>query len=487
MIFLISLRNIIRGKKNSVIITLLIAVITFLFFIGNSVIAQSERGLRESYTESLTGDIVIEKNTGVSMSLFGANAPHLEDFFLIETLGAYNNLIDIVSSHPAVKEWTSQVSTGAQMRVLNNKRAVYVAGVEGQKYFSVLSGIELEEGAFIDNGGSGVMLNRALVNEIEAETGKKLKIGEAVVFTTSGRAGFKIRTAPLTGIYSYKTPNSALENIVLLDAQNARALAEIRVASANVAVSDETEALLDSDNFGSLFESGDELYEDYSESGVPLEQSIYGYLHEDTVEKKQTSAEERRGGDWNFIIIKLKKNVSAAKTIFELNKKLSQYGAAAVGWRTAAGVSAIFVLVLQALYNAGIFIVCVAGIIAIINILLIAVFKRTREIGTLRALGASGAYIRVMLCFENCILGCAGGILGIALGGAVLALINSLQITINNSLIVRLLGVKELYVMFLPEYALYSAAFSLVLTLAALVFPVETAVRIEPVVAIREG
>jgi hypothetical protein len=46
MFFFLALRNIARTPKNSFIIALLIAVITFLFFVGNSVIGKAGQSIR---------------------------------------------------------------------------------------------------------------------------------------------------------------------------------------------------------------------------------------------------------------------------------------------------------------------------------------------------------------------------------------------------------------------------------------------------------
>jgi putative ABC transport system permease protein len=124
---------------------------------------------------------------------------------------------------------------------------------------------------------------------------------------------------------------------------------------------------------------------------------------------------------------------------------------------------------------------------AIINILLIAVFRRTKEIGTLRAMGASDNYIRLLLIFENCSLGFTGGILGIILGIAAFNIINMMNLNIGNELIAGLLGGKVLKIDFYPGMALFSILFSLILSFISLFFPVGYAVKIEPVVAVREG
>jgi putative ABC transport system permease protein len=134
-----------------------------------------------------------------------------------------------------------------------------------------------------------------------------------------------------------------------------------------------------------------------------------------------------------------------------------------------------------------VFLVSVAGVIAAINILLIAVFKRTREIGTLRAIGASDGYIRLLILGENAYIALAAGLAGVLGGLWFLAAINKMNIVIPNDLIASLLGGAVLKVEFVPGIAVLSFAVAAFLGIAASVYPVEIAVRVEPVAAVRRG
>jgi ABC-type lipoprotein release transport system permease subunit len=486
MILLLAGRNIIRNKKNSFIITLLIGIITFLFFIGNTILGQSERSLHQSYVESLTGDIVIEKASGVTMSLFGANVPHLEDFIPVETLPVYHNLIEIVESTRGIETSTSLISIAIAMELNAQTSGAFLCGIDAKNYFSLFPEITLHEGAFLKEGETGAMITAERAAELEKSSGQKPKIGDVIRFFSAGKAGFKIREAPLVGIYSYKNLNEVMNRIVLADAQTARVLAEIQVASSDVEISPDALNLLNTSNIDDLF-SEEFLFsnEDENTAGGNALDILMEKMNREETEK--TGSISAADGAWNFILIRTKPRINIKKTIDELNTRIASYGALAVDWRAAAGMSAILVLLLQALYNAGIVIVCIAGMIAIVNILLIAVYRRTREIGTLRALGASDSYIRLLLIIENCTLGALGGIVGIVLGFALFSFVNTTEIRINNSLLASLLGGVVLQINFSWGSALLSMVFSVVLSFLSLLLPAETAVRIQPVVAVREG
>ena len=102
MVFFLALRNIVRNKKNSVIIALLIAIITFLFFIGNSVTGKAARSIRQAYVESLTGDVVIQKAGDITMNLFGANTPIIDNYFTIPVFPAHDTVMKLVAAEAGV-------------------------------------------------------------------------------------------------------------------------------------------------------------------------------------------------------------------------------------------------------------------------------------------------------------------------------------------------------------------------------------------------
>ncbi len=65
----------------------------------------------------------------------------------------------------------------------------------------------------------------------------------------------------------------------------------------------------------------------------------------------------------------------------------------------------------------------IIGILGIANTMAMSVFERTREIGILRALGWKSRQVMALIQLEAAILGCAGGIVGMALGWGALKLL----------------------------------------------------------------
>jgi ABC-type lipoprotein release transport system permease subunit len=233
MFFYLFFRNIIKNKKNNIIIILLIAIITFIFFIGNSVIGMIDRGIRQAYVESLTGDVVLEKTADITMNLFSANAPVISSFFNMPVLPAYDAVMEIITAESKVNGITSQVSGSAYLDFMNVREPVLLCGIDAGSYFSLFPGIILEEGRFLRDGEFGAMITEERAQRIEMYSGQRPYIGAPLLLTSGGAMGFKIREVPLVGIYKYKNPGQFMNEIIIIDPQTVRVLNSIQVAGSS--------------------------------------------------------------------------------------------------------------------------------------------------------------------------------------------------------------------------------------------------------------
>jgi putative ABC transport system permease protein len=102
------------------------------------------------------------------------------------------------------------------------------------------------------------------------------------------------------------------------------------------------------------------------------------------------------------------------------------------------------------------------GGIGIMNIMLVSVTERTREIGLRKAVGARGADILSQFLIESLVLSLIGGALGIALGGLITIiggiLVPDLQLTITTDAIILATGVSSFIGVFFGLYPASRAA-----------------------------
>jgi putative ABC transport system permease protein len=128
----------------------------------------------------------------------------------------------------------------------------------------------------------------------------------------------------------------------------------------------------------------------------------------------------------------------------------------------------------QALAGAISFIGLLAGALGTMNTMLMSVFERTREIGTLRALGWRKRRVITMILGESLTLSLIGGLVGVALG-------------VGLALLVGTIPAVSGY--FVPRLSVSSIAsgLSVALTLGALggLYPAWRAARLQPVEALR--
>jgi putative ABC transport system permease protein len=113
----------------------------------------------------------------------------------------------------------------------------------------------------------------------------------------------------------------------------------------------------------------------------------------------------------------------------------------------------------------------VVGGIGIANIMLVSVRERTREIGVRRAVGATRMTILLQFLVESVVIAVLGGLIGLALGGGIIALVRlaapALPIRLSPSLVATAIG------------------FSAFVGVVSGVMPARSAARLDPVEALR--
>jgi putative ABC transport system permease protein len=115
--------------------------------------------------------------------------------------------------------------------------------------------------------------------------------------------------------------------------------------------------------------------------------------------------------------------------------------------------------------------------LAIINTLVMAVLERRREIGVMKAIGASDRDVKRLFFAEAGAMGFFGGVLGIALGFAIGKAIN-----IGTGIYLHRHQLPSEAVWILPPWLIGAAiAFSIVVSLLAGLYPASRAAKLDPV------
>jgi putative ABC transport system permease protein len=125
------------------------------------------------------------------------------------------------------------------------------------------------------------------------------------------------------------------------------------------------------------------------------------------------------------------------------------------------------------------FVVVLTGII---NTLSMSVFERTREIGTMLAVGVRRREVLQLFLLEGAVLGVAGGLLGAGLGRLLVAVVASLGIRFHIS---GLNAVSILRPTVTPTFVASAVGVATAGALLASLWPAWRASRLDPVEALR--
>jgi putative ABC transport system permease protein len=119
--------------------------------------------------------------------------------------------------------------------------------------------------------------------------------------------------------------------------------------------------------------------------------------------------------------------------------------------------------------------------IGIVNTLVMAILERRREIGIMKALGASDADVRGLFFAEAGAMGLVGGAVGVTLGWAIGRLIN-----FGMNIYLERQHFPSAQIWSVPLWLVLSAiAFSIVVSLLSGLYPASRAARLDPVQALR--
>ena len=120
----------------------------------------------------------------------------------------------------------------------------------------------------------------------------------------------------------------------------------------------------------------------------------------------------------------------------------------------------------------------------IANTLITIVAQRTREIGILKAMGASQKSIMVVFLFQSLVLGAIGLVLGTILGYIVTIALQSYEIEVPQEMY---FGLQTLPLEVKPLNFVYASFFAFIINIISGIYPARKAAKLDPVKAIESA
>ena len=479
----LAFKNIFSRKSSFVIVGFITIAITMLIVI-NSVFDGTDNGIKTVFMDSFTGNFIIREKTNDNVSLFGNISLIDESVLETKELSFYTEITNYLGSLSSISDFVPQVSSFSLLEIENNKSKAAVFGVEAENYTQLMNSIEIVDGSIYNKGEKGILVSEAWAENFKKETKKSVKIGTEVQLVYSDGNTFRIRSLPVSGIYRYPLRNDVLDKIVLADPSTVRSLLGMNeVYSNEVEIDTDDTNLIDSIDFN--FDDMDSLFAE--DTDVFVEETSISNIEKIFEDDSQNIYSDVT--NWHFIVVRLQDGINVNSTIRQINRwaKNNGYPIEAVNWRVAAGPTAQYVYWLRIVFLIGVFIVLFAGLIVVTNTLVINVLDRTKEIGTMRALGANKRNIIFLCMSETLILSIISAFLSLFISFFVILIMRKFPITLNNLFFEQLFGGNKL----IPELTLSNIGFgflvSLIIGLTSWIMPVIEALKILPIKAMKGG
>ncbi len=492
IILRIAIRNLKEHKLKSIIIISLIALGMIILVIGNSVIDTGKAGIEKAFIQSFTGHILV-----------GVPGPNGENPGLLGTGGGFGppsstkngaiqnspEVIKTLQEYPGVKAYNPQVY-GAMLAVLTGdwRAGIGFMGVDPVQYNRMFpDNIEILEGRFLEPGEEGIVMSKVMYDDITIDAATPIIIGETKLKVQGFQGGSKIKQIPVIGLFNFKTPNSSMQELCFMDLDSLRYMTGMVVGSTDqVKVEEGDQDLLGADlsaGFDSFFD--EEVVGGQATVSASLDsQNIYNILG-DTSRREELSKAD--SGAWHYLLLKLEDGSKTEETIVSLNKLFSEknWDLRAVNWEIAAGAIATFVTGAQLFFFILVFIIAVVCVIVIMNTMVVSIMERTAEIGTMRALGARKSYIRKVFLTETFALSIMGGLIGLLIGGSLIAILHSVGLPSPNSLFDLVFGGKVLYPILTVPSVLSTLVLMVLVGLLSGLYPTRLALKIQPIKAMQ--
>lgn len=499
----LALRNLKEHKSKTLIISLFILFGVAIVIMGNSFLESINRGLEKDFRANVTSDIVIspipEKGTIIDIggvistggSIDSLKVPGLADIEKIEKIIAETKS---VKKQTKLITATVMLSIGAEvdLSVLTENddldyskypSAVLFAGEDGT-YRDMFPDLKIIEGSYPTPGSNEIIVDNRILESIKAVYKKDLKVGDTVSIMGM-LSGGKIREAKVSGIYKPANEHSAMYQPIYCEPSLARSFADLTYASSfKEELPSNVDLSLSSLSEDDLFANEDD--DSIDGGSAVLGDSSVGFdniLGDTTLRNELNKTDD---GSWQYILLRLDNARADKRLVVELNKRFKEEGlnAQAMNWKKGAYSYSSTVDGIGYIFNILIIILAIVVFIIIMNTMVVSVFERTSEIGTMRAIGAEKKFVRRLFNSEALILTSLSSVGGIIFAFIVMLIFNSLNLTITNAIAKEILGGGMLHFSPTPQIVILIIGVAIVGGLFANMYPVKSALKITPIKAL---
>jgi len=495
----IAIRNLRQHSSKSLIIGIIMAVGVMILVVGNTLINTIDTGIERSFIDNYTGNIMITGITDNNISLFGVQSPG--GFEETPTVPDYPEIMEHVNEIKGVSDVTSQITGFGIINVegADEDKGPYMGllfGVEPEEYYEIFDNAKVIDGKYLEPGEEGLLMSQSNLETLNEIFETDLGIGDKILITAPGSAGFKIREVPITGIYGLEFDSEAASFISYIDAQTLRVLKGMNLGNqGEIELTDDETSLLGTDSFDAFFEvdafSGEaELEFEMSDENIFSILELDTGSGDDEVVISEDIFEEAdevtpESSTWEYILLKTENQRRSPRIIAELNLWFADKGiqARAWDWKAAAGPFSTTADVIRIVFNIAIILVAIVAIIIMTNTLVINVVERTAEIGTMRALGAHKGFIRRMVSTEVFTISILFGLVGMIAGIIILLIVGLIGFEATNAFLEILFAGPVLKPVFSVFSVFGSWIIVIIIGMIANIYPLRLALKVQPIKA----
>ncbi|MEW6547948.1 MAG: FtsX-like permease family protein [Spirochaetota bacterium] len=485
VILKIALRNLLQHKTKSLIIGLILTLGMIILVIGNSLVKTATEGIKTSYTNNFSGDLIIAAAANRGVSLFSISQEAMNGFAEpIPNVPEYKRIEEFLAAKEEVQGFSPQAATFGMLSKDGVGRGIALLfGVDPERYALMFpDNLKIIEGRFLSPGEEGILMNERGKASLERGLGRPIQVGEKVQLTgTTSTGAVKVREVTVRGFFAFKEATGELNAVNIVDADTVRGLYGMTIgAESGPALTVEDTKYFDV-SVDSLFGAMEEAAEIEMEVGSADFDDLLGDLSQrDRLSKTDSGA-------YHYVLVDVKEGFSEAAVIRDIERFMAENGidARVAPWLEGAGTNAKMVYNIKTIFEIVIIAIAIVAAIIIMNTLVISVSERIPEIGTIRALGGTKSFIMRMIGLETFTIALAAGVVGLALSASAVLVLGSVGIPIANEFLRALAGGGVFYPVLHGDTIF--AAFGMIAGIGVLsaAYPVAIAVAIPPVTAMR--